>query len=210
MKMLLAISLTLAIPVLGGCAESKATPAATTDAVGSPVHDKQDQKLAEAPAAKIAQPAETKSQQGTAVSDRDQIDSDKVIRRGKALPKGDALTVATCVTDADKLNGKLVKVTGIATQVCAKKGCWWMLGGDKPTEKIRITAAEYGFFVPRQIKGKKATVSGILEVKHMSKEEAQHLADDAKAAGKPLAAGPLPTVELRLTAHGLEMKPAGT
>jgi hypothetical protein len=207
MKMLLALTLSLVLPILTGCAESRATKAATSDAVASPENNEPAVNLAEAPGKK---PAQTKNQKGTAVADRDQIDSDKIIRRGKALPKGAALTVATCVTDADKLNGKLVKVAGTATQVCAKKGCWWMLSGDKPAQKIRITAAEYGFFVPRQIKGKKATVSGILEVKHMSKEEAQHLADDAKAAGKPLATGPLPTVELRLTAHGLEMSPAGT
>ena len=183
-----------------GCAETKAAPE-ETKANQNPV------QVARAPASQPAQATPEKFQKGVTVDDRDQIDADQIVRRGYKIPKGKSLSVGDCVSQAKKLDGNMVKVAGTASQVCAKKGCWWMLSGDKPNETIRITAAEYGFFVPRAVKGKQATVYGKLEVKHMSKAEAQHLADDAKEAGQKPAEGPLPTVELRLTAHSLEMKP---
>lgn len=200
MNLTLRFSIFSAILLLVGCTE---TQAASSDSAPA----KEAVHVARAPASQPSTKSPDKYQKGVTVDDRDQVDSDQIVRRGYPLPKGKTLSVANCMDKAKTLDGTMVKVAGTASQVCAKKGCWWMLSGDKPNETIRITAAEYGFFVPRSVKGKPATVYGKLEVKHMSKAEAQHLADDAKEAGQKPAEGPLPTVELRLTAHGLEMTP---
>ena len=143
---------------------------------------------------------------GTTPATRDDVDHDGVVRRGDALPKADPMTVSAVMNDAATLNGKSVTVKGTVEQVCAKKGCWWMMAGEKPGEQIRITAKGYGFFVPRDAKGKAAVASGVLQSKQMSEEEARHMLEDAKEAGEPVDENaPLPTHELRLEAAALEM-----
>ena len=118
------------------------------------------------------------------------------------------LTVAECVAGADKLAGKAVKVSGKVAQVCAAKGCWWSIENpaDK-TQRIRVTHKDYGFFVPKDAKGKDAVAYGVLEVKKMSAAEAEHMAKDEGKTNVDVAK--LPKVELRLLASSLEMtKPA--
>ncbi len=160
-----------------------------------------DATVAKAPA---SQPAKAPAMQakGTTPADRDQVDQDGVVRRGTPLDKNAPLTVATCMQDPTKYDKKSVKIAGTVDQVCAKKGCWWMLTGDEPAHKIRITAQDYGFFVPQDAKGKRAVVEGLFEVKTLSDEEAAHLAKDS---GDPNAK-PIKH-EVRLVAAGLEMHP---
>ena len=119
--------------------------------------------------------------------------------------KEKAMTVATTLSSADKFDKKSIKISGTVDQVCEKKGCWWMLVGDKPEQKIRITAKDYGFFVPRAIKGKRAVVEGLLEVKTLSDAEAKHLAKDSGDKNAKIV-----KQEVRLMATGLEMRPSAS
>ena len=168
-----------------------------------------------APAAKGAasQPATPPSAataRGTTPADREAIDADGVVRRGGALTKdAPAVPVATAFAQSKALAGKNVKVSGTVDAVCAKKGCWFVVKGDKPEQTIRITAKDYGFFVPKAAKGQAAVVEGLLEVKTLDQATAQHYEDE-----RPLAAGEQrkkitgDTVELSIVAAALELKPA--
>jgi len=160
---------------------------------------------AEAPAqheeaAPASQPATT-GMKGATPGDRDAVDDDGVVRRGETLASTAAMSVGDCMAKASELSGQTVKVEGTVQQVCAAKGCWWVMEGAKPEESIRITAKGYGFFVPRDAKGKKAVAEGVLEVKQVSDEEAAHLAgESSEPNAKPVK------VEVRLEAAGLEMR----
>lgn len=186
------LALTLA---LAGCPENKGTeaaePAAAEPAAAEPAHEE---------AAAASQPATT-GMKGATPSDRDQVDEDGVVRRGETLTTTAALSVSDCMAQAKELSGKAVKVEGTVQQVCAAKGCWWTMQGETPEQSIRITAKGYGFFVPRDAKGKKAVAEGVIEVKELSDAEAEHLAGESTDPNaKPVK------VEIRLEAAGLEMR----
>lgn len=143
---------------------------------------------------------------GETPAERDQVDEDGVVRRGAALPEdAELVSVADCVNKADSLGGKKVKISGRVAQVCVKKGCWWSIENpEDPSQRIRVTHKDYGFFVPQDAKGKEAVAYGTLEVKKMTEAEAVHMAkDEGQTAIDP---DKLPKVELRLLASAIEMK----
>lgn len=160
--------------------------------------------------APASQPA--KVGKGESPADRGQVDPDGVVRRGDDFTVATSMSVADTIDKAKTLAGKKVKIEGTVSQVCAKKGCWFAIAPSedaKPAETIRITSKGYRFFVPRDAVGQKATIEGELEVKTMSVEEAQHMADDAaEASGEPAEKVTEEQVEVRIAAVAVELKKA--
>jgi len=201
-----------------GCsksAEETATVAATPGSEAQP--EKAEAAAPEEHAghekAASSQPARPPGK-GETVEDRNQVDDDKIVRRGEALTSAATLSVSDCISKGKELGGKSVKVEGTVAQVCAKKGCWFVLSTDgkdaTPDNTIRITSKDYRFFVPTDAVGQKATIEGALEVKTMSIEEAQHMADDAaEAGGEPAPKVTEPQVEVRIAAVGVELRKGG-
>lgn len=126
--------------------------------------------------------------------------SNKVIKRGKALSKGDVLSLDAVAQDPEAFSGKSVLVRGTISAVCQAKGCWMTLAGEAPTARARVTFKDYAFFVPKDGKGKKAVLEAEVKIKMMSDAERQHLADDGK-----VTVDQIPKVELRLVASGVEI-----
>lgn len=125
-----------------------------------------------------------------------------VVKRGAEVPDGPRLSVQDAFAKAKTLDGALVTLKGRVSSVCQAKGCWMVLrdaNGAEGTETIRMTAKDYGFFVPKNAQGALATVHGTLEVKTLSEEEQAHLA--AESEGDAPSA-----VEIRIVAHGVEIE----
>jgi|AntDeeMinimDraft_4_1070355.scaffolds.fasta_scaffold07503_2 hypothetical protein len=74
----------------------------------------------------------------------------------------------------DTLN---VKVKADVQAVCQKKGCWMKLALPQD-ENTMVRFKDYGFFVPKDIKGKEVVVSGKAYVNEMSVEDLRHYAKD--------------------------------
>jgi hypothetical protein len=193
----LALSSSVALLMLATACSESANKAASTDDVKTVAAEPGPSSQ---PAAQEAVDANAPAR-GTTPATRDQVDDDGIVRRGVDLTSTAAMSVADCTAQAKDLNGKPVKVSGTVEQVCAAKGCWWVLAGEPGQETIRITAKSYGFFVPKDAKGKKAIAEGVLEVKELSQEEADHLAEDAKDPSMKTK-----KMELRLEASALEMR----
>lgn len=66
-------------------------------------------------------------------------------------------------------------------KVCEKKGCWMILEDGK--HQVRTLFKNYGFFVPKDIVGKKVRVQGVMEQKTVSAAEIRHFMKDE---GRPL------------------------
>jgi hypothetical protein len=127
-----------------------------------------------------------------------------VVHRGAPFTLKDAVALDEVAKDPNAYAGKTVLVTGKVSSVCAKKGCWMVLGGTDDKARARITMKDYGFFAPFDAAGHAGKVEGQVEVKTLSEGERQHLADDA---GKTIA--DIPAQELRVVATGLEIRKAG-
>jgi Rieske Fe-S protein len=143
--------------------------------------------------------------------DRETVDPDGVIRRGNPLsPDLEATPVSVAVARAKELDGKKVKLTGKVTDVCTKMGCWFVVQGDKPEDKIRISTKAHNIFVPRSSVGMTATVEGTLAVKVLDAKTAQHFEDERELKeGEMRKTITTDVNELAIDVVGLEMKKAG-
>lgn len=72
---------------------------------------------------------------------------------------------------------EIVVVTTEVTEVCEKKGCFFV--AHEGEYSARITFKDYGFFIPTDSKNKKVTVVGTFSKKVLSEEKAKHYAEDA-------------------------------
>ena len=100
-------------------------------------------------------------------------------------------------------DGDVIIKTTVA-EVCPKKGCWMNVQGAKPSEQMRVTFKDYGFFVPTELVGKELALQGRY-VKHVeSIEEQKHLLKDAKRPQSEINAVTKPKATLRFIATGVK------
>jgi hypothetical protein len=129
--------------------------------------------------------------------------ADDVTRRGAPVPAGTAKTIGEVLADADKLAGKTVLVDGKIRAACRRKGCWMELATGPDAPGVRVTFKDYGFFVPTDSAGMTARAAGVLEVRRVPPEEAEHLRGEG--AKLPVAADGSAR-EVRLIATGVELR----
>ena len=87
---------------------------------------------------------------------------------------------------ADNL-GETVRVEARVSQVCQKKGCFFIAVEGNTT--VRVSFKNYGFFVPTDVSGKRVTFVGEVIEKEVTKEEAEHFAEDMGNASASVAPG---------------------
>ena len=83
--------------------------------------------------------------------------------------------------------GQTVRVEARVAQVCQKKGCFFIAVDGNTT--VRVSIKDYGFFVPTDVSGKTLMFVGEVTEKEMTKEEAEHLAEDMGEASAAVAPG---------------------
>ena len=85
--------------------------------------------------------------------------------------------------------GKTVKVEGLITDVCAKRGCWMTIAGDKEFQTLRFKVDDGVIVIPMEAKGKKAVAEGTFTKMELSKEQAleyqKHMAEEQKRPFDP-------------------------
>ena len=89
-----------------------------------------------------------------------QIFADEAEKYGADLTLSEKTPISEILADAESFVGKKVLVEGTVVGVCAKRGCWINLSGDKEFEQIRIKVNDGEIVFPMEVKGKTATVEG--------------------------------------------------
>ncbi len=79
---------------------------------------------------------------------------------GKNITLTEQTKISDILAAPDSYVGKKVLVSGIIVDVCEHRGCWMMLAGDKPHQKIRVKVKDGEMVFPLTAKGKKARVEG--------------------------------------------------
>ncbi|MGB5188968.1 DUF4920 domain-containing protein [Robiginitalea sp.] len=72
------------------------------------------------------------------------------------------------------------------SEVCQSKGCWMRVNLPND-ESVMVRFKDYGFFVPKDISGKKVIVEGRAFISEVPEEERRHMAEDAGAADSVIA-----------------------
>lgn len=121
---------------------------------------------------------------------------------GEGVSKGNVITTAE--VDA-KLGNKTkadMKVTGVVSLVCQKKGCFMNLAMPNG-ETMFVNFKDYAFFMPKDIAGKKVVIDGFAERKETSVEDLKHFAEDAKKSPEEIAKITKPKKEIVFEAKGV-------
>lgn len=108
-----------------------------------------------------------------------------------------AMAVTELTAESEK-----VKIEGEVESVCKMKGCWVKLKLDNG-ETMRVTFKDYGFFVPKDIEGKKMILQGEAKVKETSVDELKHYAKDAGKSDAEIAKINTPKKEMTFVASGV-------
>ena len=96
---------------------------------------------------------------------------------GSPLPEsGEAIGVGELVENSELYAGKDVLVETRIAKVCQKKGCFFV--AQEGADTVRVTFRDYGFFIPTDSGGKTVTLAGTFSKKPVSREEAEHHAED--------------------------------
>ena len=90
---------------------------------------------------------------------------------GEPLTGKDVVAISELLADPEPHVGKTVRVQGVITDVCEKRGCWVTLASDEEFQELRIKAKDGVIVFPVQAKGKKATAEGVFTKIEMSLEQ---------------------------------------
>jgi cytochrome c-type biogenesis protein CcmE len=91
---------------------------------------------------------------------------------GKPLTAATPVKVSELMAKPDAYVGKVVKVEGLITEVCSKRGCWINVAGDKEFQTIRVKVEDGVIVFPLTDKGKKVVAEGTFTKTELTKEQA--------------------------------------
>jgi hypothetical protein len=90
---------------------------------------------------------------------------------GAGVDEIETVSISAISADPEAFDGKTVKVEGMVTDVCAKRGCWVELAGNAPGEKARFKVKDGEMVFPMTAKGKQAVAQGKIVAQKLSLEE---------------------------------------
>lgn len=123
---------------------------------------------------------------------------------------GAAFTPKKAIT-YDELRGKMtgqdsmaVVLTGTVVDVCQMKGCWMNIASnDSGVDPIMVRFKDYGFFMPKDISGRKVVMNGYAFREVTPVDELRHYAEDAGKSKEEIAAITQPKEEMKFLASGV-------
>ena len=108
---------------------------------------------------------------------------------GAGLTFKETTLVSAILENPDDYVGKTLQVKGLIVDVCAARGCWMYIAGDKPFQKLRFKVTDGDMVFPMTARGKTATVEGILQKFLLTKEQVlarkKHHAEETGEAFDP-------------------------
>ena len=120
-------------------------------------------------------------------SDVEKSESDsKFASFGSSISSENSIPVSDFMESFNS-DSAFVKLTGKVDAVCQKKGCWMNINLDNG-ETMKVTFKDYGFFVPKDISGKKVVIEGKALRKVTSVDELKHYAEDAGKSAEEIEA----------------------
>ncbi len=110
-------------------------------------------------------------------------------------------------TMAEQMEGKdsvMLKVEGTVQEVCQAKGCWMLVASeDSEGEPVMVRFKDYGFFVPKDIAGRKVVMEGWAFREVTPVDELRHYAEDAGKSKEEIEAITEPKEEMKFLASGV-------
>jgi len=90
---------------------------------------------------------------------------------GEPLTGKEITKISVLLAEPDGYVGKTVRVEGVITGVCERRGCWVSLASDEEFQELRIKVDDGVIVFPIESKGKKAIAEGIFTKIEMSLDD---------------------------------------
>lgn len=132
---------------------------------------------------------------------------------GESLTEAPLVSIAEMVADPDAFEGKRVRVQGVVTDVCPKRGCWMNIGEAEGFEEVIFKVHDGVIVVPMSAKGQWTIAEGIARKVELSLERTRsylgHLAMEKGEDFDP-ASVTEPKTLVRLMGTGAVIRPSQT
>jgi len=90
---------------------------------------------------------------------------------GDGVTLTEAIAIDTLIANADDYVGKNVRVDGVITGVCKKRGCWMQVTDPDSGNGVRIKVEDGVIVFPYTSMGQKASAEGIFEAIKLTPEQ---------------------------------------
>jgi hypothetical protein len=109
--------------------------------------------------------------------------ADSILRRGKPVPAGPAVTVGQILAEPDRY-AETVVIEGVVVRSCTSMGCWMQLADAPDTKGVRVSFHDGSFVIPVGAAGMRARTVGKVKVKVLKADEGAHLEGEGAAIEK--------------------------
>lgn len=128
---------------------------------------------------------------------------------GKGISEGAPVKLSELMAKPDAYVGKVVKVEGLITEVCPKRGCWINVAGDEEFRTIKVKVEDGVIVFPLTDKGKKVVAEGTFRKMELTKEQAiaraKHEAEEKGTKFDPASVtGPVTVYQIQGTGAVVE------
>ncbi|MHC4952973.1 MAG: DUF4920 domain-containing protein [Planctomycetota bacterium] len=82
---------------------------------------------------------------------------------GEGVQIEETLPISAVLARSEELEGKRVRVEGLVTGVCAKRGCWFQMESDKEFESLQFKVTDGVIVFPMSMTGKYAVAEGMVQ-----------------------------------------------
>lgn len=124
---------------------------------------------------------------------------------GAGVTLTDTVAIDAILAEPAAYKGKTVRVEGMVTDVCPKRGCWFEMAGSQPGAKLRFKVTDGEMVFPPDAKGKLAVAQGEIAVHELTLEQTKQYAEEqAQEYGKPYDPASItkPTAIVRIDGTG--------
>lgn len=121
---------------------------------------------------------------------------------GETINADGAIAYSQLLQNLQGKDSVAVKVVGTVDAVCQMKGCWMTITeANQPEMMVRFK--DYGFFVPKDISGRKVVMQGYAYREVTPVDELRHYAEDAGKSKEEIEKITEPKQELKFLASGV-------
>ncbi|MCB0546370.1 MAG: DUF4920 domain-containing protein [Phaeodactylibacter sp.] len=123
---------------------------------------------------------------------------------GAAFSPDGSIDYSEMAKQMDGRDSVELKIQGTVQEVCQMKGCWMLVASDDSNqEPVMVRFKDYGFFMPKDIAGRKVVMEGWAFREVTPVDELRHYAEDAGKSQEEIDAITEPKDEMKFLASGV-------
>jgi Domain of unknown function (DUF4920) len=122
---------------------------------------------------------------------------------GETISQNGAITYGEMLTKLSNADSIPAKVVGQVNGVCQAKGCWMTIASESGGEDMMVQFKDYGFFMPKDISGRKVVMQGYAFKALTPVDELKHYAGDEGKSKEEIEAITEPKEEIKFLASGV-------